>query len=290
MDRFPKCIRVDSRFRLRGSASTTDFSIELPETVEFPDDCRCFVSAVSFPVSFWNVDADVSDRLYVIETHTVGGVQQRRCRAIQIPAANYTSLSLPAALATALNAGTSLAGLSYQVDYLPSRGTLRFQLVVPAGGTPDASARFRIPSEDELTNSEWRAAHWTGSADGYDTSAPDAMSDLLRLPLTSADTTILETGILNVAPHDCLYLHSNLADFSTIAADGARDVIQRIPLFANYGFTNHFQASGDNEEYFEVSGAYRFLRFRLSTVRNRVIDLHGGHLSLELVFFQKSLA
>jgi hypothetical protein len=284
---FINAIRVDSRFRTRGTP--TDFQIALPITVEFPEGTVAYVSAVSFPNSWYNVDSDISDRLYVIETRTVGGASQRRCRALQIPAGQYTSLSLPTAIAAALNTNSSLAGMLYQVDYLNSRGSLRIQLATAPGGTTDASARFQLPSEDELASPNWSSVNWTGVADAYDTTNPDAMTDLLRLPTVSAPTTILETGLLNVSPIDCVYLRSNLSNFDTLGPRGERDIIQRIPVDVGYGLVNHYVANGASEESFNVTGAYRFLEFRLVTSRGRVVDLHGGQLSVEIVFQQKNL-
>jgi hypothetical protein len=290
---FVNALRIDSRFRTPSSASSTEFQIALPQTLEFSSDTVAYVSAVSFPNSWWNVDSDISDRCFVIETRTVGGAVRKRCRAVQIQAGQYTSLTLPTSLAAALNAGTSLVGMQYQVDYLSSRGTLRIQLAMAPGGALDASAKFQLPSEDELSSAQWRAANWVDAggttADAYDTSAPDAMTDLLRLPSTSAATTVLETGLLNVSPIDCLYLHSNLNNFDTMGPRGERTIIQRIPITVGYGLVNHYVANGSSEEAFNCGGAYRFLEFSLRTSRGRVVDLHGGQVSIELVFHKKSL-
>ena len=101
MEEFPKCIRIDSRFRTSGTS--TDFRIQLPTAVAFPQGAVGYVSAVSLPHSWWNVEEGVSDHLYVIETK--GSPTQKRCRVLTIPAGNYTSLTRPGVIATALNTG-----------------------------------------------------------------------------------------------------------------------------------------------------------------------------------------
>jgi len=90
---YPRVIRVDARYRSRGTP--TDFAVQLPRTVEFPPETMCYVSAVSLPHAFFNVDALLSDQLYVIETRS------------QLDAGNCTSITLPTALTEKLNAGKS---------------------------------------------------------------------------------------------------------------------------------------------------------------------------------------
>jgi hypothetical protein len=280
---FPKVIRVDSRFRVSGTS--TDFRIQLPQAVAFPQGTVCYVSAVSLPHSWWNVEEGMSDKLYVIETK--GSPTQRRCRVLTIPAGNYTSLTLPTAIATALNTGSSLTGMAYAVDYVTSRGCLRIQLAT--AGAADATARFRLPSEDELVSTSWKSANWVGTADAYSVYDLDTMGDLLRLPSVSAATTIVETGLLDISPIHCLYLHSDLPTFDTIGPKGEADIVQRVPVTTSFGYVLHYIANGASEEFFPLGKlSFQELNFRLTNVHNKVIDLHGGQLSIELTFHDRS--
>ena len=278
---YPKVIRVDSRYR--SSGTSTDFAVQLPSTVHFPPGTVCFVTAVSLPHAWFNVDSGISDRLHVIETRA----SNRRCRVVQLDAGNYTSVTLPAALADKLNAGKSFPTLSYAVEYLSSRGSLRIQLVAVGGQAADATARFQLPSEDELLSATWRAANWSGTADPIDARDLDTMGDLLRLPGTSSPTTSLETGLLNVSPVDTLYLQSNLSAFDTVGPRGEQYIVQRLPVTTSYGFVLHYIANGASSESFPVSGSFRELTFRLCNVRGRAIDLHGGQMSVELTFDER---
>ena len=168
---YPRVIRVDSRYR--SSGSPTAFSVQLPRTVEFPPETMCYVSAVSLPVAWFNVDTFFSDKLYVRESRSAGV----RCRVITLDAGNYTSVTLPVALAEKLNTDKSFPTMSYTVQYVSSRGCLLIQLLANSGQTPDGTARFQLPSEDELLSQSWRAANWTGDADGYDATDLDTIGD-----------------------------------------------------------------------------------------------------------------
>ena len=276
---YPRVIRVDSRYRSRGTP--TDFSVQLPRAVEFPPETTCYVSAVSLPHAFFNVDAQLSDQLYVVESRAAGV----RCRAVQLEPGNYTSVTLPTALTEKLNAGKSFPTMAYVVDYIGSRGVLRIQLQAVSGLAPDSTARFQLPSEDELLSPVWRSVNWVGTADPIDPTNLDTLGDLLRLPGNSIPTTSLETGLLNVTPTDTLYIHSNLADFGcSLGPRGESDQIQRLPVQTSYGFVLHFISNGADSEGFPVRGSYQELSFRLCNVRGRTIDLHGGFMSIELCF------
>ena len=281
---YPRVIRVDSRYR--SSGTPTAFSVQLPRTVEFPPETVCYVSAVSLPVAWFNVDAFFSDKLYVRESRSAGV----RCRVITLDAGNYTSVTLPVALADKLNAGMSFPTMAYSVTYVGARGCLLIQLVTVSGQAADSTARFQFPSEDELLSQNWRAANWTGTADAFDIADLDTIGDLPRLPGTSAPTTSLETGLLNVSPTDVLYLHSNICDFgASIGPRGESDQIQRIPVDVSYGFQCHYISNGSSEESFPVRGSYNELTFRLANVRGRTVDLHGGFMSVELTFAPRSM-
>lgn len=271
---FPKVIRLDSRFR--SSGTPTDCVFSLPYAVEFPPNTPCFVSAVSLPHAWFNVDTGLSDKLYIIETQGVS----RRCRVLQLDAGNYTSMTLPPALQTALNATKSFTNASYAVSYVTSQGCLKIELT-----GSDATARFQLPSEDELISQNWRALNWTDSADPYSADDLDTMGDLLRLPASSTPATTVFTGLLNVSPVDVLYLRSpSIATFNSIGPRGESDIIQRIPVTTTYGYNLAYVSNGADSEFFFVEGGYRELRFVLTNVRGRVIDLHGGYFSIELTF------
>ena len=107
---YPRVIRVDSRYR--SSGSPTAFSVQLPRTVEFPPETMCYVSAVSLPVAWFNVDTFFSDKLYVRESRCAGV----RCRVIPLDAGNSTSVHRPVALGglfTPLDAADELTHRSH---------------------------------------------------------------------------------------------------------------------------------------------------------------------------------
>jgi hypothetical protein len=61
-----KKIYVDSARRVNNTFSqSSDFTIELPMSISFPEYSTCYVSDISIPFSWRTVDAGVNDKLYV---------------------------------------------------------------------------------------------------------------------------------------------------------------------------------------------------------------------------------
>ena len=143
MENAPRVLRIDSRFRTSGTS--TNFTYELNESMQFPEGTRAIVTGVTMPYSWWNIDAGVNDNLYVLEATTGGDPSSYTPRKVQLVAGQYTSLTFPTLLQNALNAGTILAPMAYSVLYLSAQGCLQIQLVVQGGGG-NANARFRLPS------------------------------------------------------------------------------------------------------------------------------------------------
>ena len=60
-----KKIYCDTKFRRNDSKSTSDFKIDLPQTLKLPDNCVCYIDDVSIPRTFYTVETGVNDTLYV---------------------------------------------------------------------------------------------------------------------------------------------------------------------------------------------------------------------------------
>ena len=59
-----KKIYCDSKFRRFDSKSTSDFKIDLPQTIKLPDNCVCYIDDVSIPRTWYTVEENVNDKLY----------------------------------------------------------------------------------------------------------------------------------------------------------------------------------------------------------------------------------
>ena len=106
----PFKLYVDSRFRQEtgGSNSDSDFSIELPQSIQVKG--RAFVDTVLIPNTFYVVRAGENDRIHIRE----GADTYRICI---IADGQYDVYTLKDAMTTTLNTGTSLTVNSYLVTH-----------------------------------------------------------------------------------------------------------------------------------------------------------------------------
>ena len=58
-----KKIYIDTRFKTIDSKSDSDFTIELPRTINIPDDTTAYTNDIVLPVS-WTTADEQNDKLY----------------------------------------------------------------------------------------------------------------------------------------------------------------------------------------------------------------------------------
>ena len=90
-----RCLAVDSRARKSGTSN--DFTFELEESVEKPRGCVCWITDVSMPTTWFNVN-ETCDRIYLIERRDGVTVPQ----VLRVPAGQYTGSDLASAIQTLL--------------------------------------------------------------------------------------------------------------------------------------------------------------------------------------------
>ncbi len=96
-----KKIYVDSRFRTDASASSSDFKISLPESVNLPENTKFFIDDIAIPHAWYSVETGMNDKFYMeiekpSESATIYAI-------IDIPAKNYTGSTLAAFIKGHLN-------------------------------------------------------------------------------------------------------------------------------------------------------------------------------------------
>jgi hypothetical protein len=62
-----KKIYCDTTFRRFDNKSTSDFKIDLPQTLKLPDNCVCYIDDVDIPGTFYTVEENVNDKLYLFD-------------------------------------------------------------------------------------------------------------------------------------------------------------------------------------------------------------------------------
>ena len=100
-----KKIYIDSRDRTVDSKSASNFRIELPNTVQMPENTVSFVTDVCVPHVWKAVEEGFNDSLFLSYiVPGVGGSLIEQFRVVVLEEGNYTLLELATQLQTKLNA------------------------------------------------------------------------------------------------------------------------------------------------------------------------------------------
>ena len=272
---------IDSRFRTSGTP--TDFQINLIDDIECSQDQVVYVNAVSFPNTIYTVQT-TNNKLYVLESEYNAGADSytNYARVLTIPEGNYSGLSLEAALTTALAVNRPLSS-TLTVAYVPTEGAIKI--------TMSGNDRIWLPSSEELMDPTWRAANWDGATvpashtASYSTTTPNSIGDVMRISGPTTYVSVFKSGLLDLRVNHVLYLHSSLTSYQSLTSRGERTAIARIPINADFGYVVHWANNALSDDYMAVgSQRFRTLRFRLTNAYGTTVDLHGGHISLKLIF------
>ena len=117
-------IYIDSR--LRSSGTDSDFTYDLPRSIEVPDQTIAFVDSILLPNVFTTLNEN-NNRLYVSET--VGSTTTEH--TYLLPEGNYTGQSLAITLTSTLNTHKTLP-TNYNAIYEENIGKLAI-----SNNTPD---------------------------------------------------------------------------------------------------------------------------------------------------------
>ena len=125
-----KKVYIDSSYKVSGTSS--DFTIDLPETVQLEENMLCQIHEVSVPHSWYSINED-NNNFYVMKgilpPETPSGVTYRK---LIIPVGNYTATELATQLETSLNTLDSGSRTnSFSVSYLAGLNKIQIQSNYP---------------------------------------------------------------------------------------------------------------------------------------------------------------
>ena len=112
-------IYCDSRFRTPQSASSSDFEIDLPNSVVIPRKAIGWISDLHPPVSFYNVD-EHNNVLYLSMSAVYDGSEETRVKAVSLTPQNYSGETLAAEMTSKLNETSTQTNAKFFVRYVPT--------------------------------------------------------------------------------------------------------------------------------------------------------------------------
>lgn len=265
-----KKVYIDSRFKARGSKSNSEFKYELIESIQLPDKCVCFVDDVIIPHSWYNID-DRNKYIYVRRVQDLSNTNTDRIVPIEVN--NHTSDTLTDTLQDALN--TVFGGGVFTVSYDPRKLTISIQA--------ESQSEIKLFTDDELKG----VNDWSGPA--YNPNDLMSANEVLGNFTTQYTTSqTFQSGIVDLRRISNVYISSaNLSSFNTLGPRGECNIIKKVPVTTQYGFTiiDNIVVSHD---WIDVSKQLlKTLEFRLSDAYGQTIDLRGMPISFSLVFMHQ---
>ena len=212
-----KKIYIDTRFRTDSSSNSSDFKISLPETVYLPDNTKFFIDDVSIPHSWYSVEKDINDKLYM----EVVGDGVLFDIIVPIRPKNYTGSTLATAIQNELNVlifngNTDL----FTVTYDQELNTIKIEI--------SNDYTFGLLHASELKTK--RNGMWKGP--DFDSNKPNDMNtQVFKLyePILANDKDKpFVSPSIDLQPIKNIYLYSpNIGSYNTIGPRGERSILKR---------------------------------------------------------------
>ena len=271
-----KKIYIDTRYKTSDSKSTSDFKINLPESISFESNTCFYIDDITIPHSWTSIE-DFNNKLYLYVSED-GDPDDKYSFIITISNGNYTgadfAIELQNKIRTATNSiNTNMFSVSYNIrnNYLTI-------------STGFSGYSYKILTPKDLTtglNNTFISL--------YDKTNPNDINEVLsNLEGNSAFYSVASpyiSGFLNFQPINNMYLHSgSIGTYNSLSANGDQTVIKKIPVTQDYGVAIHDQCVLFNDFNNCSNQSIRLLEFQLKTARGDLIPLHGCNINFSLIF------
>jgi len=273
-----KKIYVDTRYRTPDSISTSNFKIELPYTVEMPNNSTFYITDICIEHSWLTVETGINDTMYIRALSYAGQQQQLFDVIIVLPSQNYTGSTLAAAIQSSLNTQLEAGLPVFTAVYNANPNTITINNV--------QNFYFQILTDPELATK--LSNTWTGPA--YDPTNPRSANDLLRnyagtSPVYGKDKGPFVSGFLDLQPIRNIFISSpNLGSFNTLGSKGEANIICKVPVNADFGYLILANIIAPHDFLNCSKQTLRTIEFHIKDVKGNYIPLHGGHCSFSIVF------
>ena len=95
-----KKIYIDTRFKTADSQSSSNFKIDLPNSLYFPSNTVFYIDDISIPHSWYTIEENVNDKIYILVSPKESDEDNngKIFRIIKISSGNYTGADLSSEL------------------------------------------------------------------------------------------------------------------------------------------------------------------------------------------------
>ena len=261
-----KKIYIDTKYKTPDSKSTSDFKVELPETVYFENNSVFYIDDIAIPHSWFTVE-DFNNKLYLY-LYDVNLPSVGFSYIVTLANGNYTGLDFAAEVHSKINAATSN---SFTCTYNSKTNSITI-------ATAYSSHAFVVLTPDDL-----KTALFGKFNAPYNKSKPNDCNEILSSFEGSGNVSDVNnpfrSGYLNMQPIRNLYLHSTtLGNLNSVSCDGSQTVIKKIPVTSDYNQMIFDQCVLYNDYNDCSQQTLKTLEFQLKTSRGDIVPLHGVNI------------
>ena len=270
MDKIKK-VYIDSRYKTNDSVSNSDFKFEIKEALDLPDNTVCFIDDICIPHTWYTIE-NYNNKLYIettnnsVATHTV----------ITIPNGNYTATSLASTLTNSLQ--TRFPEHGFSCGYNSNVGTIKI--------TNSTNSEFRILTDATVVSLQ--GIDWY---DGFNniysviTNNLQTINEVFRNSVQYPSGTSYESGFIDLLNVHNIYIHSpNIGNYNSMGVRGENTIIKKVPVSSSFGYLIIDSVVTQHDKIDVSRQLIKTMEFSFRNVHGDIIDLHGGHVSLSLVF------
>ena len=263
-----KKIYIDSKFRRGDSVSSSNFKIDLPQTLKLPDNAIFYVDDVCIPHNWYTVETGVNDKLYFRLQLANGGTFYDY--TITLDSKNYNGVQFAAEVGSKVQGITGGAATSTSYD----AQTKQMSVSV-------ANMDINFFTDAELKD----LTSWSGSY--YNPKDKSCGNELLTniFPNVVGNTANPAKYYLNLTPVRNIYMKSpNLSSFNTIGCNGESSIIKKIPVNAAPGemITSFITSATDFIPCNNLT--LKTIEIQLEDVNGNEVNLHGSNMSFSILF------
>jgi len=276
MDKIKK-VYIDSRYKTNDSVSNSDFKFELKEALDLPDNTVCYIDDICIPHTWYTIE-DYNNKLYVENTYPDFSLS---ASVLSLPEGNYNATNLAATLQATLQ--HSFPNENYSCVYNTTRGSITI--------TSDRS--FRIYTDQQvidINNTLLGDPSFPGWVDNnnqlttVDVNDLRSMNEIIRHSSPIVPESTFETGFIDLLNVHNIYIHcGNIGNYNCIGVRGDNP-IKKVPVSSSFGYLILDSVVAPHDKIDVSRQSIKSMNFTLKNVHGNVINLHGAHISLSLIF------
>ena len=270
-----KKLYIDSKARSKDSRSTSDFAIDLVESLTMPEHAVFQVCDVLIPHTWYLID-EHNCNIYFNEVQPLVSSGNF---SIALDVGNYDGDSLAGEISKQIQAATTKI-FKYAVNYDTSTGRIRITASID-NGVSGAQSQWQILTDTEvLQNMFFNISDNPKSLNvflGNTTSQSYRPDDPFGIAYHSSRLQFTRIKYLFIRS-------ANLGTFNTLGSFGERTIIKKVPVTAPQGEIILDDTRSGNDVLNCAKQTFKRLEFTITDEKGNIIDLNGHDTSFSLIF------